>query len=110
MSYLRWLTTVNQLFRQCFNCKSISKPTVYNFFTKEAYTTMWFAIKQRTSFVSGSKKVFKTIELTRILSKEVQDIVKPPVILRNAYFVLVENILVIMSPDERPAIKELTWR
>ena len=65
--------------------------------------------KYSISFDNGLKNVFITIELTRTVSEEVQDIVKS-VIQRNAYFAHAENILVTVIHDEKPAIRELAWR
>ncbi len=110
MAHSRWLTTANRLLRIYIStvCPSENLMNIASFIMK-VYTPMSFSIKQSTSFINGSKHVFKTIELTKILNDEVKDIVNP-VIQRNVFFSNPENILASMIHDDRSAIRELAWR
>jgi len=72
-------------------------------------STGWFSINMHPSCKYGTRHLFKTIQQSRYLSKELRDIVDP-ILQRNGYFGHPENPLFAMISDERQYIRELGLR
>ena len=70
---------------------------------------VWFSIKMHPSCKDGARHLFKIIQQSRYLSKELRDIVDP-VLQRNGYFSHPENLMLAMITDERQHIRELGLR
>ena len=73
------------------------------------YALVWFEIKSTSLSRSGAFHLFKTIERTRMLRPDVNNIAFP-VSQRNAYYAHPENILICMINDESEHIRELGWK
>ncbi|KAK3911413.1 HTH-type transcriptional regulator GltR [Frankliniella fusca] len=69
------------------------------------YIPVWFAIKNNSSIVDGSRHLFKAIETVRHCPVKVQKIVNP-VIQTNSFFAHSENILLTMCFDGRQEVRE----
>ena len=78
-------------------------------YVMKVYSPGWFSIKMHPSCKDGTRHLFKTIQQSRYLSKELRDIVDP-VLQRNGYFGHPENLLLAMISDERQYIRELGLR
>ena len=78
-------------------------------FTMKVYAPMWFRIKCNSSVVNGAKHLHETIQKTRCIPSEIQEIVLP-IIQRNEYFSQSENILLAMVNDENMIFRELELR
>ena len=73
------------------------------------YAPIWFSIKMNSSCKNGAKHLFRTIELSRYLSKELRNIIDPA-IQRNGYYGHPENLLLAMISDERLDVREFGLR
>jgi hypothetical protein len=73
------------------------------------YSPVWFSIKMHPSCKDSAKHLFRAIQLSRYLSKELRDVIDP-VLQRNGYFGHPENLLLTMIADERQYIRELGLR
>ncbi|KAK3925578.1 Bis(5'-nucleosyl)-tetraphosphatase, symmetrical [Frankliniella fusca] len=71
------------------------------------YIPVWFAIKNNSSIVDGSRHLFKAIETVRHCPVKVQKIVNP-VIQTNSFFAHSENILLTMCFDGRQEAQDYT--
>ena len=60
------------------------------------YSPVWFSIKMHPSCKDSVRHLFKTIQQSRYLSKELRDIVDP-VWQRNGHFGHPENLLLAIS-------------
>ncbi|XP_050308327.1 uncharacterized protein LOC126744782 [Anthonomus grandis grandis] len=110
ISHARWLTTANRILRLYV---ATIHPTenlchLAQFIVK-VYAPVWFQIKTHPSCKDGSRNLWKLIQNSRYLSKELRDVIDP-VIQRNAYFFHPENLLLAMLTDEQKNIMELAAR
>lgn len=127
----RWLTTANRILRLYIGTKKPTKNlrTLVEFITKvselylnkmnkfsktnfffklQVYAPMWFHIKINHSCLDGPLNLFKTIDLSRYLPKNLKKIIDP-VIQRNGFFGHPENVLLAMLADERIEIREQAY-
>lgn len=110
ISHARWLTTANRILRLYVatlhpsdNLCHLAK------FIVKVYAPLWFEIKTHPSCKDGSRNLWKLIQNSRYLSKELRDVIDP-VIQRNAFFFHPENLLLSMLTDEQKHIRELAAR
>ena len=75
-------------------------------YVMKVYSPGWFSIKMHLSCKDGTRHLFKTMQQSHYLSKELRYIVNP-VLHRNGYFGHPENLLLAMISDERQYIREL---
>ena len=75
----------------------------------KVYSPMWFRIKSNSSVVNGAKHLHETIQKTRCIPSDIQEIVLP-IIQRNGYFSQSENILLAMVNDENMIVRDLGLR
>ena len=96
LNHSRWLTLASRICRLYVSCKKTSKNLyLLTHFIVTNYAPLWFLIKCKPAIWNGAEHILSAIQLVKLLSKNVQDIVKP-VISRNAYFAHSENILLSM--------------
>ena len=110
LNHSRWLTTANRLLRLYVACDEPS-PNLKHLVTyiMKVYAPLWFSIKMNSSCKDGARHLFRTIQLSRYLSRELRDIIDP-VLQRNAYFGHPENLLLAMISDKRQYVRELGLR
>lgn len=110
LAHSRWVTTANRLLRLYISRKNPS-PSLRTLaeYIMNVYAPMWFHIKSHQSCKDGAKHLWRTIQLSRYLNKELKDIVDA-VIQRNGFFGHHENILLGMITDDRAQIRELGLR
>ncbi len=110
LNHSRWVTTANRVLRLYVACEepSINLKHLVTYIVK-VYGPLWFTIRMHPSCKDGARHLFRTIQLSRYLSKELLDIIDP-VIQRNGYFGHPENLLLAMISDERENICELGLR
>ncbi|KAB0805378.1 hypothetical protein PPYR_02348 [Photinus pyralis] len=110
MVHSRWLTTANRILRLYVSTDEPSENLVILVtFILKVYAPMWFIIKSKPSCLQGAFNVWKMIQLSRYLPKNLKDVIDP-VIFRNSYFAHPENILLGMLGDTREHIRELAVR
>ena len=110
LNHSRWLTTANRLLRLYVASEQPSMNLKHLVtYVMKVYSPVWFSIKMHPSCKDGAMHLFKTIQQSRYLSKELRDIVDP-VLQRNGYFGHPENLLLAMISDERQYIRELGLR
>lgn len=85
ISHSRWLTTANRVLRLFISVENSEKLNQMVIFILKSYMPMWFSIKVSQNFTDGPKHVFKAIQTTRYLPKELIPVIDL-VIQRNAYF------------------------
>ena len=103
----RWLTTANRISRLYISTENPTKELqlIVEFIMK-VYRPMWFNIKCFHSFDDGARNLHLYIKLSRYLGEKPRKMVEK-VILQNAYFVYVENIIIAMLHDHRLFIRQL---
>ncbi|GBL63890.1 hypothetical protein AVEN_229489-1 [Araneus ventricosus] len=70
---------------------------------------VWFHIKKSKYFTNAPEHVFEVIKSLRFLPDNLLKVIDP-VIQRNAFFALPENLLLSMIVDKRDHIRELGFR
>lgn len=110
MSHSRWITLANRVLRLYISTKTPSPQLcTLTKYIMTVYAPLWFEIKRNSSCKDGAKHLFRLIQLSRYLDKELRDIVDS-VVQRNAYFGHPENILLCMISDDRKHIRDLGLR
>lgn len=109
LAHARWLTTANRLLRLYVATIKPSEvlQTLAEYVVK-VYAPMWFQIKQKPMCQHGAIHLWKTIQLVREFSEDIQKIIHQ-VIATNAYFAHPENLSMITDP-ENPRYRELAVR
>jgi hypothetical protein len=110
LNHSRWITTANRVLRLYVASEepSINLKHLVTYIVK-VYGPLWFSIRMHPSCKDGARHLFRTIKLSRYLTKELLDIIDP-VLQRNGYFGHPENLLLAMIRDERQHIRELGLR
>ncbi|GBN96722.1 hypothetical protein AVEN_167797-1 [Araneus ventricosus] len=104
------LTTVNRILRLYISTSDPSNVLItLVVFILRVYSTSWFRIKIHHSITDGDRRSLHFIRSSRYLPKKNRDIIEP-VISRNAYFVVPENMLLVKLTDERCHIRTLAAR
>lgn len=110
LNHSRWLTTANRVLRLYVAC---AEPSLHLkdlvIFILKVYAPLWFSIKLNSSCKDGARHLFRTIQLSRYLSKELRNVIDP-VLQRNGYFGHPENLLLAMITDKRLYVRELGLR
>jgi hypothetical protein len=93
MAHSRWVTIANRLLRLYVSTENPSEKFVSIIsYIMKVYAPMWFSIKRNSSFVNGSRHVYKTIVLMRPLNEDVRKMISP-VIQRNAFLDILKTFL-----------------
>lgn len=110
IAHSRWITMANRILRLYVGVENPSPQlkTLAEYIVK-VYTPMWFFIKCYSSCKNGAKHLWRTINFSRYLQKDLKDIVDA-VIQRNGFFGHPENVLLAMIADERVKVRELGLR
>lgn len=110
LNHSRWITTANRLLRLYVASHEPSTNLKHLvIYIMRVYSPVWFSIKMHPSCKDSAKHLFRAIQLSRYLSKELRDVIDP-VLQRNGYFGHPENLLLTMIADERQYIRELGLR
>ena len=110
LNHSRWLTTANRILRfYVSQANPFTSLILIAEFIMKVYAPMWFRIKCNSLVVNGAKHLHETIQKTRRIPSEIQEIVLPR-IQRNGYFSQSENILLAMFNDENMIVRELGFR
>ncbi|KAL4083484.1 hypothetical protein QTP88_028800 [Uroleucon formosanum] len=106
-AHSRWLITANRILRLYISTETPEENLItLTEFILKVYAPMWFHIKMKSFCSLDSKHIWQTIQFSRYLPKNYQQIIDP-VIQRNSYFGAPENILLSMLVDDRMCIREL---
>ncbi|GBO16977.1 hypothetical protein AVEN_138197-1 [Araneus ventricosus] len=110
LSHSRWLTTANRALRLYV---SIENPAdehklSVSFFLK-SHMPVWFHIKKSKYFTNATEHVFEVIKSLRFLTENLLKVIDP-VIQRNEFFALPENLLLSVIVDKMDHIRELGFR
>lgn len=100
ITHVRWLITGNRLWK-LYILTEVSSENLLEIvdFCIEVYVPWWLTINISPSCSSGSKLIFRCLQLIRSCLKRTQEIVKP-VIQRNSFFTHPANIIFSMIDDE----------
>ena len=110
LNHSRWFTTANRILRfYVSQANPFTSLILFAEFIMKVYAPMWFRIKCNSSVVNGAKRLQETIQKTRCIPSEIQEVVLP-IIQRNGYFSQSENILLAMVNDENMIVCELGLR
>ena len=105
-----WLTTANRILRfYVSQANPFTSLILIPEFIMKVYAPMWFRIKCNSSFVNGAQHLHETIQKTRRIPSEIQEIALP-IIQRNGYFSQSEKILPAMVNKENVIVRELGLR
>ena len=76
LNHSRWITTANRLMRLYVSCQepSASLKHLVTYVVK-VYIPTWFNIKMHPSCKDGAKHLYRLIQLSRYLSKDLRDVV-----------------------------------
>ena len=98
--FRRWLTLGARLLRLYVSTPSPSDNLrrLVQFLVVH-YIPVWFTVKQHPSCTEGAKNLYRSVELLREMSQEIQEVVRP-VLQRNAYWAHPEQLLLGMVADE----------
>lgn len=101
----RWLTTASRILR-LYVTKPVASAKLkkFAFFVMKVYAPFWFLVKNQPQAIHGSRHLFKYIEWTRPLPKDMQEVVQCSV-QKNGFFAHPENILLSMITDEDKAVR-----
>ena len=69
------------------------------------YAVMWFTLKQKETIEEAPRHLFKQIQLTNLLPKDIQTIAREN-IARNAYWAHPENLLLSMLTDNDEKVRQ----
>ena len=104
--FCRWLTLAARLLRVYIGSASPSDQLcqIVQYLVGH-YVPMWFYIRSHHTCSSGAKNVMRSLELLRELSPQLQRIIQP-VIQRNAFWCHPEAVLLGMTADQDPQVRD----
>ena len=105
-----WLTTANRIMKLWMSCHNLTTQEKSNLKSVVqwivcCYYAIWFYIKCNSSFLNGPYHVLKQVQYMKLLSYEIQEIVKVS-IQRNCYWAHSENILQTLISSETKSDRE----
>ena len=107
LNHSLWLTTANRILRLYVGIKiPTEKLQALVMFINGVYAPIWFAIKSHSSCKDGARQFHQLVARSRFLSQEHKTIIDP-VLHRNSYFAHPENMILAMTTDHRPHVREL---
>ena len=110
LNHARWLTTANRIMKLWMSCHNLTTQEKSNLKSVVqwivcCYYPIWFFIKCNSSFLNGPYHVLKQVQYMKLLSYEIQEIVKVS-IQRNCYWAHSENILQTLMSIETKSDRE----
>ena len=110
LNHARWLTTANRIMKLWMSCHNLTTQEKSNLKSVVqwivcCYYPIWFYIKCNSSFLNGPYHVLKQVQYMKLLSYEIQEIVKVS-IQRNCYWAHSENILQTLISSETKSDRE----
>lgn len=106
LCHSRWLTMASRVL--CLYTKTANPSSELILLTKfiiQVYSVSWFDIKKNCHWQEGTSNLFKLIKRVNKQPKQIM-IIALPVIQRNAYFAMPDNILSCMLNDKNKAIRD----
>ncbi|KAF0287669.1 hypothetical protein FJT64_013938 [Amphibalanus amphitrite] len=106
ITFRRWLTLATRLLRVYIGSDSPTDQLhlIVQYLVGH-YVPMWFHIRSHSTCSSGAKNVMRSLELLRQLPLQLQSFIHP-VIQRNAFWCHPEAVLLGMTADQDPHVRE----
>ena len=110
ISHSRWLTHVTWTLLLYMKKHKLTGKNRTNLgklvqFIMTNYAVMWFTLKQKETIEEAPRHLFKQIQLTNLLPKDIQTIAREN-IARNAYWAHPENLLLSMLTDNDEKVRQ----